>query len=226
MLLRSSPEGAREFLVPTRTNGAPNIFSQASSGSSEATQSVPPASPPACSAVIEEPRFYALAQSPQQPKQLLIASGCVDKYFQFARCFRDEDGRKDRQPEFTQVDLERAFVSWQPDADSLRRGWRIGGMEVRDTVEGLIRNAWSNALGIELSTPFEVMSYQEAMSRVSGLCSGAWTRLSPSYLRRSMGRTSRILGFNTRSELLRSIIPVSEHAFRFNLSSGLFAPQT
>lgn len=65
--------------------------------------------------------------------------------------------------------MERAFISWRPDADSLKRGWRIGGMEVRDTVENLIRNAWANALGIELLTPFEVMTYQHAMSRVSGL---------------------------------------------------------
>jgi aspartyl-tRNA synthetase len=129
-------------------------------------------SPSTRSTVAEEPRFYALAQSPQQPKQLLIASGCIDKYFQFARCFRDEDGRKDRQPEFTQVDMECAFISWRPDEDSLKRGWRIGGMEIRDTVESLIRKAWAKALGIEPSAPFEVMTYQQAMSRVSRLYNG------------------------------------------------------
>ncbi|KAG8862619.1 hypothetical protein FRB96_001178 [Tulasnella sp. 330] len=109
------------------------------------------------------PNFYALSQSPQQPKQLLICSGGIDKYFQFARCFRDEDGRKDRQPEFTQVDMEMAFVSWgarKPD-DS----WRIGGSEVRDVVEALVRATWKTALGVVLPEQFPVMTYREAMNR-------------------------------------------------------------
>jgi aspartyl-tRNA synthetase len=147
VLLRSSPEGAREFLVPTRT----------STTISEEAES-------------ENPLFYALQQSPQQPKQLLICSGGVDKYFQLARCFRDEDGRKDRQPEFTQIDMEMAFVSWgasvsptsmQPD------GWRIGGREVRDIVETLVRTIWQEVEGVVLPECFSVMTYHEAMSRVS-----------------------------------------------------------
>ncbi|TCD71341.1 hypothetical protein EIP91_011112 [Steccherinum ochraceum] len=129
MLLKSSPEGAREFLVPTR--------------------------------------------SPQQPKQLLIASGAVDRYYQLARCFRDEDGRKDRQPEFTQIDLEMAWVSWGPPTpvsdsipvDGFSREWRIGGTEVKDVIEALIRKIWHQVEGVTLPTLFPVMTYAEAMAR-------------------------------------------------------------
>ena len=147
MLLRSSPEGAREFLVPTRT-------------STDVSEE----------AVSEDPLFYALQQSPQQPKQLLICSGGVDRYFQLARCFRDEDGRKDRQPEFTQIDMEMAFVSWgtsesptSPRSDA----WRIGGREVRVIVETLVRTIYQNVEGVLLPESFSVMTYYEAMSRVS-----------------------------------------------------------
>ena len=147
MLLRSSPEGAREFLVPTRT-------------STDVSEE----------AISEYPLFYALQQSPQQPKQLLICSGGVDRYFQLARCFRDEDGRKDRQPEFTQIDMEMAFVSWgasesptSPRSDA----WRMGGREVRDIVETLVRTIYQNVEGVLLPESFSVMTYHEAMSRVS-----------------------------------------------------------
>ncbi|KAH9853711.1 tRNA synthetases class II-domain-containing protein [Lenzites betulinus] len=145
MLLNSSPEGAREYLVPTRVR-------QTSSDSTS------------------QPLFYALSQSPQQPKQLLVASGAVDRYFQLARCFRDEDGRKDRQPEFTQVDLEMAWVSWgkqeanrleEPTADT----WRIGGHEVRDVVETIIRKIWKKIENVGLENRFKVMTYNEAMAR-------------------------------------------------------------
>lgn len=145
VLLRSSPEGAREFLVPTRTS-----------------TSVPG------EAVSEDPLFYVLQQSPQLPKQLLICSGGVDKYFQLARCFRDEDGRKDRQPEFTQIDMEMAFVSWGASGSSTSSQsdvWRIGGREVRDIVETLMRTIWQNVEGISLPECFPVMTYHEAMSR-------------------------------------------------------------
>jgi aspartyl-tRNA synthetase len=146
VLLRSSPEGAREFLVPTRQLSASDS---------------------------EEPLFYALQQSPQQPKQLLICSGAVDKYFQIAKCFRDEDGRKDRQPEFTQIDLEMAFVSWgesanvnPPPDEGYPRTWRIGGVEVRRVVEDLVRKIWSKLEGVKLPKNFKVMTYYEAMARV------------------------------------------------------------
>ncbi|KAJ6629211.1 hypothetical protein B0H10DRAFT_2160656 [Mycena sp. CBHHK59/15] len=137
VLLRSSPEGAREFLVPTRTTTGD-----------------------------EQPRFFALPQSPQQPKQLLICSGGVDKYFQIAKCFRDEDGRKDRQPEFTQIDLEMAFVSWgdnHASTSSHSDVWRIGGSEVRDVAEMLIQRIWQDVEGMELPRRFKVMTYAEAM---------------------------------------------------------------
>lgn len=145
VLLRSSPEGAREFVVPTRV-----------SNSHES----------------EQPLFYALQQSPQQPKQLLICSGGVDRYYQLAKCFRDEDGRKDRQPEFTQVDLEMAYVSWgqsSPATSEFSDEWRIGGAEVRQLVESLIRKIWLHMEGITLSDQFKVITYREAMTRVSPL---------------------------------------------------------
>ncbi|KAF8901713.1 tRNA synthetases class II-domain-containing protein [Gymnopilus junonius] len=120
VLLRSSPEGAREFLVPARSLSTLN-------------------------GVATSPVFYALSQSPQQPKQLLICSGGVDKYFQIAKCFRDEDGRKDRQPEFTQVDLEMAFVSWGKNQE--------------------LNSAVNLTAGESLPATFDVMTYHEAMTR-------------------------------------------------------------
>lgn len=152
MFLKSTPEGAREFLVPTR-------LSQHNQQDSEDAK--------------REPLFYSLAQSPQQPKQLLICSGAVDRYFQIARCFRDEDGRKDRQPEFTQIDLEMAFVSWGNSAgtaDTLIEcgdNWRIGGQEVRGIVESLVKRVWAVAdQSASLPAQFPVMTYADAMARV------------------------------------------------------------
>ncbi|EJD53852.1 hypothetical protein AURDEDRAFT_110577 [Auricularia subglabra TFB-10046 SS5] len=130
VLLQSSPEGAREFLVPARSSSGP--------------------------------QFYALSQSPQQPKQLLVCSGAVDRYFQLARCFRDEDGRRDRQPEFTQIDLEMAFVSWRPKLSD-KTGWRMGGTEIRDVVQEMMRRVFALD-GIQLPASFPVLRYQEAMA--------------------------------------------------------------
>jgi len=146
ILLKSTPEGAREFLVPTRTSGIIDS--------------------PGCKA---GPLFYALPQSPQQAKQLLVCSGSIDRYFQLAKCFRDEDGRKDRQPEFTQVDLEMAFVSWGDITPSNSDGWRIGGREVREIVENLIQTVWEKVEGVKLPDHFGVMTYQDAMKSVSYL---------------------------------------------------------
>ncbi|KZT12950.1 uncharacterized protein LAESUDRAFT_22275 [Laetiporus sulphureus 93-53] len=171
VLLKSTPEGAREFLVPTRVTTNP-----AEDGSPESHQPT------------SQPLFYALPQSPQQPKQLLIASGAIDRYYQLARCFRDEDGRKDRQPEFTQVDLEMAWVSWgehtnakghqvdtkvstsvdEDNGTDLSRSpdsWRIGGHEVRDIVERLVRRVWLEVEGVELPAKFNVTTYDTAMGR-------------------------------------------------------------
>jgi len=115
LLFKSTPEGAREFLVPTRTKGM----------------------------------VYALPQSPQQYKQILMASG-IPRYFQVAKCFRDEDQRADRQPEFTQLDLEMSFAT---------------GTDVMSCVEGLIRHLWKTMLEEELpSAPFPIMSYEDAMT--------------------------------------------------------------
>jgi aspartyl-tRNA synthetase len=115
-LFKSTPEGAREFLVPSRTNPG---------------------------------EFYALTQSPQQYKQMLMVAG-VERYYQMARCYRDEDLRADRQPEFTQVDLEMSFIDRE---------------DMYKLIEGILKRTWKETLGVDIPTPFPRMSYLEAMDR-------------------------------------------------------------
>lgn len=116
VLSKATPEGARDFLVPSRINPG---------------------------------KFYALPQAPQQYKQMLMVAG-VEKYFQVAKCFRDEDLRADRQPEFTQVDIEASFVD-QDDIISL--------------IEGMLSSMFEQARGVEVPTPFERLTWHEAMDR-------------------------------------------------------------
>jgi aspartyl-tRNA synthetase len=115
-LFKSTPEGAREYLVPSR---------------------------------IHPGQFYALSQSPQQFKQILMVAG-VEKYFQIARCFRDEDLRADRQMEFTQVDVEASFID--------REG-------IYALFEGMLKKLWRDVRGEELPTPFPRLAYHDAMNR-------------------------------------------------------------
>ena len=116
MMMKSTPEGARDYLVPSR---------------------------------VHEGKFYALPQSPQIYKQLLMISG-FDRYIQLARCFRDEDLRADRQPEFTQIDLEMSFM----DVD-----------EILELTEGFIKKLMKDVLDVDITTPLPRLTYNDAMSR-------------------------------------------------------------
>src|SRR5882762_9846532 len=116
ILFKSTPEGAREFLVPNRVH---------------------PGS------------FYALPQSPQQFKQILMVGG-IERYYQIARCFRDEDQRADRQLEFTQIDIEMSFIERE---------------DIYNLIEGMLKRIWKTALNMDIPTPFKRLTFQEAINR-------------------------------------------------------------
>src|SRR6185369_16685804 len=116
ILFKSTPEGAREFLVPNRR---------------------------------EPGTFYALPQSPQQFKQILMVAG-VERYYQLARCFRDEDQRADRQLEFTQIDIEMSFIERE---------------DIYSLIEGLLKRIWKVALNVEIPIPFKRLTFHEAINR-------------------------------------------------------------
>ncbi len=116
ILFKSTPEGAREFLVPNRRDPG---------------------------------TFYALPQSPQQFKQILMVGG-VERYYQIARCFRDEDQRADRQLEFTQIDVEMSFIERE---------------DIYNIIEGLLKRIWKVALGMDIAVPFKRIKFEEAINR-------------------------------------------------------------
>ena len=151
LLAKSTPEGARDYLVPSRINKG---------------------------------KFYALPQSPQLYKQMLMISG-VDRYYQVAKCLRDEDLRADRQPEFTQLDMELSFVEEE---------------DIYELIEGLLKKIWKQVLGISIKTPFSRMTYQDAMDKYG--CDKPDTRFE--LLLHDMTDTLKKSGFKLFEDIIKS----------------------
>ena len=186
MLVKPTPEGARDYIVPSR---------------------------------IHRGKWYALPQSPQIYKQILMVSG-FDKYFQLARCMRDEDLRADRQPEHTQIDLEMSFVREE---------------DVFEVVEGLYAHLWKTCLGVELTLPFPRLTFAEAMGRFGsdkpdlrfGLeltdVSAAAEASGAAFLREAVARGERVIGLAApgRATLSRKEIDGLEDVAKRGGAKGL-----
>ena len=183
-LTKSTPEGAKDFLVPSRKQ----------SGS-----------------------FYALPQSPQMYKQLFMISG-FNKYYQIAKCYRDEDSRKDRQPEFTQLDLE--ILNGTPD-------------EVRKTTETIVKELLDNVFSIKVDVPFQDMTYKEAIEnygtdkpdlRITETIedlSNIFKNTEINFIKSSLENSGFVKGFHTSTIMTRSEIDALDELVKDNGSNGL-----
>ena len=183
-LTKSTPEGAKDFLVPSRKQ----------SGS-----------------------FYALPQSPQMYKQLFMISG-FNKYYQIAKCYRDEDSRKDRQPEFTQLDLE--ILNGTPE-------------EVRKTTETIVKELLDNVFSIKVDVPFQDMTYKEAIENygtdkpdlriketIEDL-SNIFKNTEINFIKSSLENSGFVKGFHTSKIMTRSEIDALDELVKDNGSNGL-----
>ena len=168
VLMRSTPEGARDYLVPSR---------------------------------VHRGKFYALPQSPQMYKQLLMAAG-MDRYFQIARCFRDEDQRADRQPEFTQLDVEMSFADEE---------------DIFGITEGVFAASFREGIGVELATPWPRLTWREAMSR--------YGRDKPDTRFGLLLEDATDIFAETSADIFRKIVDAGGSVFALRIPGGLSRKQ-
>ncbi|UCH77801.1 MAG: aspartate--tRNA ligase, partial [Candidatus Coatesbacteria bacterium] len=168
ILMKSTPEGARDYLVPSR---------------------------------IHRGKFYALPQSPQMYKQLLMAAG-VDRYFQIPRCFRDEDQRADRQPEFTQLDVEMSFAEEE---------------DVFEVTEGVFAASFREGIGVEIETPWPRLTWREAMARYGRDKPDTRFGLELTDVTEIFGETS--------ADIFRNVVAAGGSAFALRRPGGLSRKQ-